>query len=101
MRYTSHLLAASVLFLTASLSAQTIYKNKGYQWKPTEIVQGKFHGKALSATKVVSNYVPIPPKMEVWNDMNPKEINRRQWTLTADIAHLPHYESSIVLDNAI
>lgn len=96
---TTSLFAA--LLLATSASAQVIYKNKGYQLKANEVVQGKFHGRATSPTRVVSNYVPIPPKMEVWNDMNPKEINRREWNLTADIQHLPHYESSNVLDNAL
>ncbi|MCF0196655.1 MAG: hypothetical protein HUK03_05400, partial [Bacteroidaceae bacterium] len=95
------LMVGAMLLMAGVSHAQVIYKNKGYQWKPAEIVQGKFKGKALSPTRVVSNYVPIPPKMEVWNDMNPKEINRREWNLSVDINHLPHYESSNVLDNAL
>lgn len=94
-------MCCAVMLSSMAVRAQVIYKNKGYQWKGSEIVQGKFKGRAVSATKVVSNYVPIPPKMEVWNDMNPKEINRREWNLTADVAHLPHYESDNLLDNAL
>lgn len=89
------------LMAVAALQAQVIYKNGAYQVKANEVVQGKFHGKALSATRMTSDYEPLPPKMEVWNDMNPKEIDRREWTLRANIGHLPHYTSSCVLDNAL
>lgn len=85
----------------SQLAAQTIYKNDGYQWKGNEITQGKFKGKAVSATKMTSNYEPIPPKMEVWNDMNPPQINRREWTLKEDISHLPQYTCDNILENAI
>lgn len=81
--------------------AQTIYQNKEYQWKGNEIIQGEFHAQALSPTQVTSNYVPLEPRMEVWNDMNPQEINRREWNLTQDISHLPHYQSDNVLENAL
>lgn len=94
-------LAGVIALCALTAEGQIIYKNKCYQWKGNSIVQGKFVGKAVSPTKVTSNYVPIPPKMEVWNDMNPKEISRKEWNLTTDISHLPHYESDNVLDNAL
>ena len=100
MRHTARLFFIALL-ATTGLQAQTIYKNKAYQVKANEVVQGKFRGKAVSPTRVVSNYEPLAPKMEVWNDMNPKEINRRQWDLKVDISHLPQYESTNVLDNAL
>ena len=81
--------------------AQVYYKNSEYQWKGNEILQGKFRGRAVSPTEVTSNYVPLEPRMEVWNDMNPKEIDRRRWTLHTDIAHLPHYESTNMLETAL
>ena len=95
------LLILLALAVSCAASAQVIYKNKGYQWKGNQITQGKFTGKALSATQVTSNYVPIPPKMEVWNDMNPKEIDRRNWQLKVDISDLPQYHSDNLLDNAL
>ena len=90
-----------LLLAIAEGQSQTFYKNSKYQWKGNEIVQSKFRGRATSPTRVESNYVPLEPRMEVWNDMNPKEINRREWNLRADIAHLPHYESSNLLETAL
>lgn len=92
---------SAVLSLGGQCQAQVIYKNKAYQVKGNSVIQGKFAGKALDAKTVVSNYEPIPPRLEVWNDLNPKEIDRRKWTLSKDISHLPHYQSDNVLDNAL
>lgn len=85
----------------AEAESQVIYRNRAYQWKGNAIMQKPYTGKALDATHVVSDYKPLPPRMEVWNDMNPKEVNRREWKLGADIAHLPEYCSDNVLDNAL
>ena len=98
MKHSSILL---LLALTLTAKAQVIYKNKAYQIKGNQVKQGKYTGKAISATQIQSNYVPIPPKMEVWNNMNPKEIDRRNWQLKADISDLPQYHSDNLLDNAL
>lgn len=99
--YMKHSSILLLLALTLSVNAQVIYKNKAYQIKGNQVKQGKYTGKAISATQIQSNYVPIPPKMEVWNDMNPKEIDRRNWQLKTDISDLPQYHSDNLLDNAL
>ncbi len=100
MRKTLLLCLVVLLGLTEG-RAQTFYKNGEYRWQGNEIVQGRFRARATSESQVRSNYVPLPPRMEVWNDMNPQEINRREWNLKADIAHLPHYESENLLEAAL
>lgn len=93
----------SLVFAGYAASAQTIYKCKEYQWKGNQILQGKFKATAKSATDIISNYVepewnsPAPnfmPQMETG-------INREHWQLKRDISHLPHYTSSLILDNAL
>ena len=49
-------------------------KNGAYQVKANEVVQGKFHGKALSATRMTSDYEPLPPKMEAIENTEPKQM---------------------------
>ena len=98
MKKTLSILLLSALAVTTVPSmAQNIYKNKSYQWKGNEIIQGKFKAKALSPTQVTSNYVPQPSQMEVKADM----IDRQNWTLKKDISALPQYTADNVLENAL
>lgn len=94
--------ALATLASLSSAEAQTIYKTSDYIWKGNKIVQGKFTAKANSATDITSNYT------SEWNtsapnympDM-PTGVDPEHWTLKRDISHLPHYTSSLVLDNAL
>lgn len=97
------LTALALLMFPAALSAQTIYKNSAYTWKGNSFVQGKFKAEAKSATDIVSNYhdewlTSAPNFMPT--DINPG-IDREHWTLRRDISHLPHYTSSLTIDNAL
>lgn len=85
------------------LCAQTVYKNNSYQWKGNSFVQGEFRATAVSPTQIVSNYsdswdTSAPNYMP--KDIDPG-INRERWTLKRDISHLPHYRSSVLMDNAL
>ena len=87
----------------ASLSAQVIYKNSAYTWRGNSFVQGKFKAEAKSPTDIVSNYhdewlTSAPNFMPT--DIDPG-IDREHWTLRRDISHLPHYTSSLTIDNAL
>lgn len=98
------IIAISLLVLGCTTAmSQTIYQNKEYKWKENQIIQGKFKATAKTATDIVSNYVepewnsPAPnfmPQMETG-------INREHWQLKRDISHLPHYTSTLLLDNAL
>lgn len=96
-------LLAAPLFGVSTLSAQTIYKNSAYTWKGNAFIQGKFKAEAKSPTDIVSNYhdewlTPAPNFMPT--DIDPG-IDREHWTLRRDISHLPHYTSSLMIDNAL
>ena len=87
----------------AASQAQTIYKNSEYQWKGNQFIQGKFRATAKSATDIVSNYVEPEWGTSAPNYMPQMEdgINREHWQLSRDITHLPHYTSSLLIDNAL
>ncbi len=97
------ILTALACIPTAQLSAQkTIYRTADYTWRGNQFVQGKYKAQANSATDMTSNY-----KSE-WNtsapnympDM-PTGVDPEHWTLKRDISHLPHYTSSLLIDNAL
>ncbi|MBR6251128.1 MAG: carbohydrate-binding protein [Bacteroidales bacterium] len=83
--------------------AQTIYQNNEYKWKGNQFIQGKFKATAKSATDIVSNYVEAEWNSPAPNFMPQIEtgINREHWQLKRDISHLPHYSSSLTIDNAL
>ncbi|MCR5696751.1 MAG: hypothetical protein K6G73_07240 [Marinilabiliaceae bacterium] len=83
--------------------AQTIYQNNEYKWKGNQFIQGKFKATAKSATDIVSNYVEAEWNSPAPNFMPQMEtgINREHWQLKRDISHLPHYSSSLTIDNAL
>ena len=83
--------------------AQTIYQNSEYQWKGNQFIQGKFKATAKSATDIVSNYVEAEWNSPAPNFMPQMEtgINREHWQLKRNISHLPHYSSSLTIDNAL
>ena len=92
--------------MAASLSlrteAQTIYKTPQYEWRGNQFTQGRFKAKANSATDITSNY------RDEWTSTAPNfmpdidpGIDREHWTLKRDISHLPHYTSSLTIDNAL
>ena len=83
--------------------AQTIYQNNEYKWKGNQFIQGKFRATAKSATDIVSNYVETEWNSPAPNFMPQIEtgINREHWQLKRDISHLPHYTSSLTIDNAL
>ncbi len=95
-------LGAAVLLLAGNLHAQTIYKTDSYQWKGNQFIQGKMKAQAKSATELISNYSSewtsnapnYMPKM-------PTGIDPEHWKLSLDISALPHYESSLIIDNAL
>ena len=82
-------LAVMALGAATTLSAQTYYKNKAYQWKGNEIIQGKWKARVVSPTEIRSNYVRQMSDGFMGWDNDP--INRQQWTLSRDISALPHY----------
>ncbi|MCQ2146961.1 MAG: hypothetical protein MJZ16_05525, partial [Bacteroidales bacterium] len=82
----------------ALASAQTIYKNKQYQWKGNEFTQGKYKSKATSSTQITSSYVPIGEY--VGNEI-PEMYKRTTWNLATDISHLPHYTADNLMENAM
>lgn len=94
-----------VLLLTTAMAAssQTIYRNGAYQWKGNTFTQGKFRATADSPTSIRSNYTDewtttAPNFMP--RDVDPG-IDRTHWTLRRDISHLPHYTSTLTIDNAL
>lgn len=91
------ILAAATTLIATDCFAQTIYKNKAYQWKGNEIIQGKFKAKALSPTQVISNYKPLPAE----NEVNYEQINRTNWVLKQDISALPAYSADNILETAL
>ena len=94
--------ALAALLGCSSAVGQTIYRTSDYQWKGNQFIQGKFKAKANSATDITSNY------QSEWNtsapnfmpDM-PTGVDPEHWTLKRDISHLPHYTSTLVIDNAL
>lgn len=93
----------ALLAIVCASNAQTIYKNSEYQWKGNQFIQGKFKATAKSATDIVSNYVETEwnsPAPNFMPDIDPG-IDREHWTLKRDISHLPHYTSSLTIDNAL
>ncbi len=93
------LMAASLAFLAES---QTIYRTPHYTWRGNQFTQGTFKAKANSATDITSNYSDTwdSPAPNFMPDIDPG-INRQHWQLTRDISHLPHYTSSLTIDNAL
>ncbi|MBP5499592.1 MAG: hypothetical protein J6Y05_02705 [Bacteroidales bacterium] len=92
-------MAASLALMT---EAQTIYKTPQYEWRGNQFTQGRFKAKANSATDITSNY------RDEWTSTAPNYmpdidpgIDREHWTLKRDISHLPHYTSSLTIDNAL
>lgn len=88
-----------MLCISAScVTSQTYFKNKAYQWKGNEIIQGKEKGRALSATEMVSNYQrKVDGGFMGW-DNDP--INRQRWTLNRDISALPRYTGGSLIEQA-
>lgn len=91
-----------MLLLPLQMEGQTIYRTPEYQWKGNKFIQGKMTAQAKSATEMTSNYT------SVWNTNAPNYmpkiptgIDSTHWTLTRDISHLPHYTSSLTIDNAL
>lgn len=97
-----HITLITTAFLTLGIAintqAQTYYKNKAYQWKGNEIIQGKEKARALSPTEITSNYVRKMSEGFIGWDEDP--INRRHWSLTRDISALPVYTSKSLLEQA-
>ena len=56
MKIKNFFLFALLCSMATGATAQTYYKNKAYQWKGNEIIQGKEKGRAVSATEMTSNY---------------------------------------------
>lgn len=94
-------LGGFLMALPFGLSAQNIYKNKSYQWKGNTIIQGKYQGKALSATEIISNYKPIEGAGVAGMPEMPGVVDREHWTLKQDISALPQYKADNVLENAV
>lgn len=90
--------ALLTLGIATDASAQTYYKNKVYQWKGNEIIQGKEKARALSPTEITSNYVRKMSDGQIGWDNDP--INRQRWTLARDISALPVYTSKSLLEQA-
>lgn len=93
---------AAMMVSTASASAQTIYKNAGYQWRGNQFIEGKYKATAKSATEMTSNYKsewtsPAPNYMP----QMPTGVDPEHWQLKRDISHLPQYTSSLTIDNAL
>ena len=55
MKIKNFFLFALLCSMATGATAQTYYKNKAYQWKGNEIIQGKEKGRAVSATEMTSN----------------------------------------------
>lgn len=91
-------LAVMALGAATTLSAQTYYKNKAYQWKGNEIIQGKWKARVVSPTEIRSNYVRQMSDGFMGWDNDP--INRQQWTLSRDISALPHYIGPTLVEQA-
>ncbi|MBR3540559.1 MAG: hypothetical protein IKO08_03785, partial [Bacteroidales bacterium] len=96
------LLAIMATSLALATEAQTIYKTPQYEWRGNQFTQGRFKAKANSATDITSNY------RDEWTSTAPNfmpdidsGIDREHWTLKRDISHLPHYSSSLTIDNAL
>ena len=88
--------------LALPLSAQTIYKTADYQWRGNQFIQGKYTARANSATDMTSNY------QSEWNTnapnympQMPTGVDPEHWSLQLDINQLPHYTSSLTIDNAL
>lgn len=96
-------LALFALVPCSSTVAQTIYKTSDYQWKGNQFIQGKFKATAKSATDIYSNYIEKEWGTSAPNYMPdmPTGIDREHWSLKKDISHLPHYTSSLLIDNAL
>lgn len=84
------------------MQGQTIYKTAEYQWRGNEFKQGKYTARANSATDMTSNY------QSEWNTnapnympQMPTGVDPEHWSLKLDISHLPHYTSSLTIDNAL
>lgn len=82
--------------------AQLIYKTADYEWRGNQFTQGKMKAKANSATDITSNYTSewTSPAPNFMPDM-PTGVDPEHWQLKRDISHLPHYSSSLVIDNAL
>lgn len=95
-------LAILLSLFQSEMSAQEIYKTQDYKWIGNRFVQGPYTSKANSATDMISNY------QSEWNtsapnympDM-PTGVDPTHWTLKRDISNLPHYYSSLTIDNAL
>ncbi len=92
----------SLLTPQLEAEAQTIYKNAEYRIEGKQVVQGKHKARVNSATDITSNY------QSEWNTSAPNYmpqmptgVDPEHWTLKRDISHLPHYTSSIPIDNAL
>lgn len=79
-------------------SAQSYYKNKAYQWKGNEIIQGQWKARALSPTEITSNYVRQMSDGFMGWDNDP--INRQHWILSRDISSLPVYTGPTLMEQA-
>lgn len=95
-------LAALAAALLMPAQAQLIYKTADYQWRGNQFIQGKNRARANSATDITSNYT------SEWNtsapDFMPKVptgVDPEHWSLKLDISHLPHYTSTLTIDNAL
>lgn len=86
------------LGLLSNVQAQTFYKNKAYQWKGNEIIQGKQKARAVSATEIVSNYERQMSAGFMGWDNDP--VNRKQWKQSRDLSSLPVYTSPSLLEEA-
>ena len=67
------------LGIATEASAQSYYKNKAYQWKGNEIIQGKWKARVLSPTEITSSYVRQMSDGFMGWDNDP--INRQPLTL--------------------
>lgn len=98
MKIKNFFLFALLCSMATGATAQTYYKNKAYQWKGNEIIQGKEKGRAVSATEMTSNYQrKIDGGFMGWEN---DPINRQRWTLSRDLAALPQYTGGSLLEQA-
>lgn len=100
MMYCKSLLSIALVFLCVGTEvfAQSYYKNKSYQWKGNEMIQGKWKARVLSPTEITSNYVRQMSDGFMGWDNDP--VNRQHWTLSRDISSLPVYTGPTLMEQA-
>ena len=92
----------AIAFIAEPAEAQVIYKNAEYQWRGNQFIQGKNKAIAKSATEMTSNFKGewVTSAPNYMPDM-PTGIDHEHWELKQDISNLPHYSSSLIIENAL